>query len=413
MRISKFMLPALTVAGALALAGCGGSDSMPDAGPGADTFDADTTSGADFSAAKLPPTATGISATAANQAATRVAKGTHEVAGSNVSVKCENDAGCLYRVTAGAGIEVTGGATVVLTATIGVPAPSAAQPDGNWLSGPSLAGAVPTTGSNGPLAVTVNGVKRTFPVSQAAPETGSGALAGTGLASLWLHESRNTNEADFLVWGTWIDAATPAVPSPKPKQTFGGSIAHGKPTATTGTATYTGAAHGHASGAGITSAADKAWTGVVQLNANFNTQEVTGKIAHDSTAIAATTPATPLITGVNSIQLKKATIGDSLGGKATITGLGDPIPLNEWSGRTTKPHTRNAPSDGTWAGAFYGPTTGDPTGIAGSFSVSRDAAPVTSGADHVPGKWHDPVGALSVSGAFGAGTCTGSGGISC
>ena len=246
----------------------------------------------------------------------------------------------------------------------------------------------------------------------------SDQLRGTGIATLQIDHSKEDNtDGNYLVWGAWRDAATPAVPSPKPEQTFGGSVPHGTPSRTTGSATYVGDAHGHYSGDGITG--HQPWKGEVGLTANFQTQRVSGTIANDILEIDAGPRPTDLKRGavaasggdfsgtgigehITRINLAPARFGDSLSGKVTVRGLGDAEDNAFPTITDSDPFTRNAPSDGTWTGAFYGPTTGDPTGIAGSFSVKRDAAPVTSGPDHVPGKWHGAVGALSVSGAFGA-----------
>ena len=407
MRISKFMLPALTVAGALALAGCGGSDSMPDTGAGAGAgAGAGTGAGAGasgFTDATLPASASGIRYNTDNQPIIQLAAGKDAAVGSsNVSVSCPATAtaGCRYRVTASNGIEVTGGATVVLTATIGVPAPSAAPASGNWLSASNLVGALNAAGTE--YAITVGGVKQTITVSSGAADVADSVHGDPKVTGLKLRHNRalaRSGGRDFLVWGVWKEPVAGAAPD-KPHQVSGGSISHGKPTRTIGTATYTGNALGHVTG--ITGISD--WAGTASLTADFEDQTIDGSITPTTQA---------LLDEITSIQLGDASIDASLSGKATIRGLGAPRTRTLGFGTLGTgpgdrgPFTRNAPSDGTWAGAFYGPTTGDPTGVAGSFSVKRDKAPQSSGTAHAPGTWHDPVGALSISGAFGA-DCTGS-----
>jgi len=338
-----------------------------------------------------------------------VAKGKVAIPASNLSVMCDDDDGCQYRVLANT-IETTNGATIVLTNP--VPQVSGGPSDsGNWLSGTALVGAVPVEVSN-PLAVVINGVQRSVTRTalggnQGAPATNA-QLAGTGIDRISLRHSRATaNEAgnrrnetvDFLVWGAWIDAATAAVPSPIPERTWGGSISHGKPSRTAGpSATYVGEAQGFAK----TTGGWTPWGGRVNLTANFSTQNVTGVIAQSDTIAAAPggTPDTALVTGtdIHSIHLGKAPFGSELSGTVTIRGTG--AAENETAGRTD---ARNAPSSGTWAGAFFGPTSADPTGIAGGFSAKRPASVSTTGTQsHYVGRWHGSVGSAEVTGAFGA-----------
>ena len=452
-------ISAALLAGVLALAGCGGGSdnttmapppengtgntgSMPD-GDGMDEDDGNGDGAMDDDAMddgamddkdmedmageykSITPMGANVSVDTGGLSAGRIAAGaSRTVPNSNVTIKCEGDEDCTYRVTNTGDIQATGQATASIPS---IPAPAAPPEDGNWLSASSLVGAIPATipaGGTGPLAVTINGVKRTVTGNKLAepadvmaevkvngagvvagtsvvPVTGA-QLTGTGIDRLWLRHDRGAaNDPDFLVWGAWIDAGTAAVPSPVPEQTFGGSIPHGAPTKTAGSATYDGTAHGfYKAGSGSW----ENWTGGAELKANFATQKVSGTIAHiatdDDAAASVSVDAGDLIDfrpsesgappvigdHVARINLGMADMGASLGGKATIRGS------------TT---TRNAPSSGTWNGAFFGPATGDPTGVAGSFSARRPAAKATP-AGTIPSRAHDAVDSFEINGAFGA-----------
>lgn len=416
MKISRFLLPAVTLAGALALAGCGGDgdpmeDDMGGMGSGESTSNGDGDGGGEstggtgadtggtgtatsqFSDAALPSAASGIVYNADNRQHIQVGTGkSSPVGSSNVSVTCPpaSVGGCLYRVTPAGGIETTNGGIVGLTNP--VPAAPGAPASDSWLSGPNLVGSVPAGGTPG-LSVTINGVKRTvtsLAASATTPIPGA-QLTGTGIAHLWLRHNKGNNDPDFMVWGSWVDAPTASVSSPTPEHTFGGSVPHGKPTKTAGSAAYDGDAQGfYKAGSGSW----KPWKGDARLTANFSTQKVTGVIANTIDDVTGTESGDLIEDHVNSIRLGSADMGASLSGKATIRGVG---------GHELANSERNAPSSGTWNGAFFGPTSADPTGVAGSFSAKRPEAPATIAgrSSHVPGKWHGAVGNLEVSGAFG------------
>ena len=433
--MDKRFIPVATLVGALALAGCGGGSDTPAAAtvpPMPEGMeDKPETSGADTTAAGGATVELGARITNATSQDRRIripATG-EEVLVSGNYFTCTGDEACVITIPAGESVfeaSYTGG-TLTASATKKPPEAPAQPESENWLSGPSLVGSVPADGGNS-LVVTVNNVKRTFAANRVAGSAaGEGpltdGLAGTGIAQLWLHHdrvrnddatdaaagtSRDRNDSDFLVWGAWIDAATPTATSPKPEHTFGGSAPHGAPTRAAGTATYRGSdvVRGFfKDGSGSWTA----WTGDARLVANFGTQKISGAIAGGFNAEnAATDPGA--ITGAaaggaiqpgapfHAVILGSADIGASMSGKATIRGLGGETERNDTIDTN---YTRNAPSSGTWAGAFFGPTTGDPTGVAGSFSAKRPAAKASTGNSQVPGKWHEAVGDLEVTGAFG------------
>ena len=331
MRISKLLMPAVTLAGALALAGCGGGSSTP-AGTAVPAADPPADPPASASVyTDITPTGARIITTQLNRPSGSLQAGGTATAG-NTTITCPataGDAGCEYRVTANGRIEQKGGATAALTNP--VPQTSGGPSDsGNWLSGTALVGAVPPAGGTGALDVTINGVQRTVTPTDASTAQGTPAtneqLAGTGIKQISLrHNREGTNDeatprndnTDFLVWGAWIDAATAAVPSPIPERTWGGSISHGKPSRTAGaSATYVGEAQGFAK----TTGGWTPWGGNVNLTANFSTQNVTGVIA-DTAAIAAD-PASDTTTAlagtdIHSIHLGKAPFGSALSGTSS------------------------------------------------------------------------------------------------
>ena len=161
MRISRLLMPAVTLAGALALAGCGGGSSTTGAGtdPGAnDPMEemGDNGAGADFSVAYIPDGATGsITYSPDSRQVYRVSPDSHTksgLGGTNVSVYCPPaaDEGCRYRVTENNDVEVTNGATIVLdssrrVATGGVSTPPSIDTDP--LSADTLADGFKGTGS--------------------------------------------------------------------------------------------------------------------------------------------------------------------------------------------------------------------------------------------------------------------------
>ena len=412
--MDKRFIPVATLVGALALAGCGGGSDTPAAATvpsmpeGMD--DKSETSGADTTAAGGATAGLDGKRLAAGNVdrVIRIPATGKETKIEDVYFTCaEGPEDCVITIPAGESVHTVSytGGTLTASATKAPPETSDPPETGNWLSASSLVGALDADGDA--YGIKVGNVNVNIEpadaddVSSANPagsvafgDVDDDAHGDPKVTGLRLYDNRTPNNRDFLVWGVWKEPVAGSAPD-KPHQVSGGSMAHGKPTRTIGSATYTGTALGHVTGiTGVTE-----WDGTASLTADFEDQLISGSIAPTTAE---------LLAEIASIELGNASIDASLSGTATIRGLGAPRNRDTGFGNLDdrSAFTRNAPSSGTWTGAFYGPTSGDPTGVAGSFSVKRDKAPQSSGAAHAPGTWHDAVGALSVSGAFGA-DCTG------
>ena len=400
MRISKFMLPAVTVAGALALAGCGGGSGGEDPPKMMDPIvKEEEEETVDFSPATLPGTANGIVYNADSRKTILVGKGKHAVGDSNVSVMCEADTGCAYRVVASGGsvsIETTNGATVVLTN----PVPQTAQPQdsGHWLSAASIIAAIPADADNGVaspdnLSFTIGGVKRTI----ASNPTGN---AGVGTPDdkvdelVLRHDRTNADDGNFLVWGSWKEPVE-GTASDKYHQVSGGSVPYkGTPPKSAGGPDSQAIYSGEDAFVGFVNGT--AWVSDVRLTANFGDQTISGIVGEGVVAAGVATNTTTIgttnVPDFNSITLKQTGIGSTMTGSATIRGIG----AGTSNGVGDQ---RNAPSSGTWKAGFFGPGAGTPTGIAGEVNVTRPLAGQTLATADNP---HGRVVKLSISGAFGA-----------
>jgi len=416
----RFISAAALLAGALALAGCGGGNGVTPASSDDDMKgtdmsdsgmddDADDDADADMDDDKtdmdddktndatsrdyrsVTPIGANVNVNTAGTPAGLIGAGAKRtIPGSNVTLECKGTEDCAYRVTEDGDILATG----MVDASIPTPpTPSDPQADGHWLTGKNLVTSLNSAGTM--LGVTVNDIKLSLGINKdtgtALNDDRHGDEKVTGLR---LQHNRDSNSRDFLVWGVWeepVDGGDNkyhqvATGSMEYKGTFpakGTGIDAGK-------ATYFGESgfHGFANG--------KAFTTDVRLVADFRAgnRSITGAVGEFDDAND-DTPSAPTIAGVTDlshIALGKTSIGATMKGSATIVGGS----TSDSAQRTPK----DAPSSGAWNAGFFGPETGAPTGVAGSVSVTRPAAPATSTTGVL--KPHSKVGKLSVNGAFGA-----------
>ena len=392
MRISKLMLPAVTVAGALALAGCGGGSSTTGAGvPDPDSSDTSTstsTTAQDSTKfeALVEPKATFDSTTISTGAIGEDDEGKV----GNVIITCTDSAGCRWRVANG---QLLIAGTYTHKLDVPVTPTASTTGGGDWLSASNLiAGAAGGGANTNAFELEKDGVYLETPeVAHAAGSPGAeGATVinvrerGGLQTNLRLRHNRGpaagtpaVSDLDYLVWGAW-EVAPITTPGPDPERFVRatGSQPHKAPQNVTGSATYNGDVVGfHKAG----TAAWAAWNGDSRLAANFTTGYIEGVIAEDVTDSDGTI-ATPIIaSNVGSIKLSKIKItGQSLSGTATVTSAGT---------------TSNAPgsaSSGTWNVGFFGADESTlPTGVAGTFAANRPKKGTT-------------VTAYEIQGAFGA-----------
>ena len=400
MRISKVTLSALTVAGALALAGCGGGgDSMDDMDM--DDEKDDEVVVEEKTAATVGLDGKRLAAGSVDRVIKIPATG-EETKVDDVYFTCAvGTEACVITIPAGESVfevSYTGG-TLTASATKKAPTVADAPETGNWLSAASIVGAIPADGDDAvtspdSLSLTIGGVKRTI---VANPDT-AGARQTTPddkVDQLILRHDRGSQaDGDFIVWGSWMEPVE-GTGSDKPRQVWGGSVPYkGTPPKTAGGATnkaiYVAAdgVHGFSNGT--------PWTSDVRMEADFDDQTVKGAIGEGLTATV-TTPTGPVdLDGTAndffSITLKQTGIGSTMSGSVTVAGDND----------ATIDGQKNAPSSGTWKAGFFGAESAGsttPGGIAGEFSVTRPKAGRTPTTATDP---HKRVGALSISGAFGA-----------
>jgi len=366
MRISKLTLPALTVAGALALAGCGGgSDSMQEMAEMGDVGDNDDD--ADDGTPKHVPILGGFTYDDDDQGlfGSIVAGGEVRLgaAGTGAIISCPDDAenGCTWRYRDDGKIYGTGGAK-------GAPWKAAAAPTasteggGDWLSASNLVKGA-TGGGTHTFTLERGGVEL------AIPDTSSDAAdipqSGGQEISLRLRHNRvaagteagttPSGDVDYLVWGAWEEGPVQD-PGPDPKFTVraAGSMPYvGTPSDQLANALYTNGA------VGFEKEGDEGmepWAGRVRLRANFDTGYISGTV--DATGGGVLNSGAD----VASINLKKTKIGASFSGSATVTRNGSGAGADNLPGSA---------SSGSWEGTFYGPSTAQPTGTAGTFAAKR------------------------------------------
>ena len=410
MRISKFMLPAVTVAGALALAGCGGGSSTTGVGVPAASSDTDTDTDTNTTVAnsnvltpyKVPGGFLHANLDDGDDGAIprgektsiggQLIRGVSNANGAEITCPSTATNGCRWSFENGQ-LLLSGGATAVRIEPPAVSAPTETAST-HWLSAGKIVSAI-NTGDGGLEIQTAGGA--TVAIAEASVDRpGTRLAAGTASyetadgSDVFLGNDRTTTGAghgDFLVWGAWEEKQNGKTVR---RTVAGGSVPYTGPTPTTGTATYIGPALGfykHGSG----SWAD--WRGNARLTANFaDGGKISGGIkstAADNTNWA--TENTPIVAGhFASVSLKDdgsvAIVGfDSSGVPGSLTTNLEP----------------NAPSSGTWEHDYFGPSNGNrPTGVAGTFAAVRPEAKAK--ANGLPSANHDAVYKLDVLGSFGA-----------
>ena len=385
MRMTKFILPAVTLAGALALAGCGGGgNSMEDMDMENGRENGGETGG--FSAADLPEGAE-FEYNQDQRKTVTVGKGSSEIAGSNLAVTCENDDGCQYRVLASS-IETTNGATVVLTSSLVVsssggtsPQPTAAA---DPLSAETIAEALKVANSK----VTI------WSAAGAAAGFSSGALERVTVDGETVRLNLGGDAA--LHWGYWHRYKAPAVPAPAGKRTaesagaiYGGTMSrYGvKPDDGIATARYDdddAVELYFKNGSGDWTDGGTANADLI-LTANFGEGKVGGQITGVAGAL---TGVSSLTGGAADIVLEETDIGSA----GTFSGSAKFQDGDVFSRRS-----------GGWEGAFFGPRTRQGSGDGEDTNRQYHAAPSkVAGTFTVSGRHGTTPADLHVRGAFGA-----------
>ena len=352
MRISKFMLPAMTVAGALALAGCGGgSDSMGDM----DMGDKENGGDAELSLLSLPG---GGSYGTTDHATGNIEAGEGINVGSGIRVNCPEaagDAGCDYRVTED-GIYAAGNAEAVApTVAVAAGADGDSSEDTHPLSHENLLAAIVTGEDRGEL-YGIAAPADLSPTSGVTFNRADGYSTRLYLSNIAADDDPDTNRVYFGHWAEWKRGDGSFGGKATREPVFGGNMPYGKlPLSTAGAQAYaTGgvAELYYRSGDGDWSAGD----GTVSLTAHFDNRLITGTVT------------TAGIIAIPVINLGSAPI--------TASGFSGKAEFDTGKTRT-----------GSWEGQFYGPseaptaigddaapsTQPNPTHAAGKFSVARDA----------------------------------------
>ena len=368
MRISKFTLPAVTVAGALALAGCGGGDSMEDMDMSNNENGNENGGDAELSLLSLPG---GGSYKTTDHATGNIEAGEGINVGSGIRVNCPEaagDAGCDYRVTE-EGIYAAGNAEAVApTVAVAAGADGDSSEDTHPLSHEKLLAAIVTGDDRGELY-------------GASSDDYTGGIifsrADGYNTRLFLDQIGATGETDanrvyFGHWAEWKRGDGSFEGKAKREPVYGGSMPYGKlPLSTAGGVAYASGGEAelyYKSGDGNWMTGD----GAVALTAHFDNRLISGTVT------------TGDIDDIPVINL----------GSASITASG----FNDGDAKFATGKTRT----GSWEGQFYGPsestttvdgnppaTQPNPTHAAGKFSVARDV-------DGMNPK-------LTVQGAFGVG----------
>ena len=401
MRISKFMLPAVTVAGALALAGCGGGSSTTGVGVTAASSDTDTDTDTNSTVAdsnvltvyRVPGGFLHANLNDGDDGAIprgektsiggQLIRGVSNANGAEITCPSTATNGCRWSFENGQ-LLLSGGATAVRIEAPAVPAPTETAST-HWLSAGKIISAIPIAGGNTLTMDTAGGASVSVAANSAA---GTPSYTTADGSEVYLGHNRvdigtsAANHRDFLVWGAWEEKESGKTVR---RTVAGGSVPYTGPKPSVGSATYFGPALGfYKEGSG--SWTD--WRGVARLSVDFEDGKLSGAIRESGAPNGAGfgAHATPIAAG----DLRHITLKDD--GSVAVVGFGT-------GGTTQQP---NAPSSGTWTHDYFGPGGNLPTGVAGEFDAMRpEAKEITDG---LPSANHGEVHKLEVTGAFGADT---------
>ena len=398
---SRF-IPVAMLAGALALAGCGGGSSTTasgtgnENGAGGEEGDRMPARSGTLSALALPADAS-FEVTTATAREGAIPAGKYRDFG-NVRVTCDGAVACNYEIREGK-IFANNGAkagpvptpepeTVENTAT----ATNHEETGLGWLSDGALVNAVKNnttirlTRNNVPLDMAARtGTEEASALGADEEESTVRAIdvdvaggretrvrlietrgrAVTGTAPNFHDRARNE---DYLVYGTWETTGITALGNEGTGKLWAGSIPY-RTVATyrTGSAEYNGHALGHYKSDDIKDTDPwYEWHGDVTLRADFAQGLVEGEIdgLTDSRSTASGAFGT---TGANvaSITLEETRIGATARGDSGVV-TGGTLPDGVVRG--------NIVTDGRWEAEFYGSVAdGEPSGVAGGFEANRDA----------------------------------------
>ena len=433
--MDKRFIPVAMLAGALALAACGGGSNTTASGTGengggeeGDMMPAVETGNDRY---KLVEVAGGYDLLEIdeNDSGQIQSGGTIRIPGTNLNVTCEadQDSGCLWRINDGQ-VEVTGDYEAKridppAAPKVGGATATSGETNLNWLSQEALVNAIRPDGSvelqrtaagrtvrhavtrsetnawTAPARDVSAAAANTFDRRVTVDETedpNADALEGLdtnirlvhtrGRASTPLIDDADRDD-DYLVYGTWETTARSSLNPdgyPKADVMWAGSIPYTtRLRFSTGTARYTGTALGHFrnNNAGNSSGAWREWEGNVLLDADFSTDRIRGTVW---TGIPNDGSEGGTLTGyptLGQINLGITDIGEEVDGTAKIGGSTD--------------------AEGSWQANFYGTRAiqGQPSGVAGGFKSERPFVTIVLDDDdsYISGQ-----SGATVQGAFGA-----------
>jgi len=311
--------------------------------------------------------------------------GVNHVGGVRISCPDTAANGCRYVFKDGK-FHVSGGATGIMIAAPTAPAPSNPE-SAHWLSKGKVVAAVPMEAGNFEISA-AGGAKVQIPRAGSTAGMTTGYKTADGSRVL-LEHNRNATDTearhkDYLVWGVWEEKQSGKTVR---RTVVSGSVPYTGPKPTAGKATYLGPALGFVKH-GTGKWAD--WRGTAKLTADFaDAGKISGSIKSsglNQSNFDASTAA------IHAGQLQSISLKDD--GSVAIVGFNaDSSTVKE----------SNAPSQGTWNYEYFGPPSGQPTGVAGTFSAVRpEASEKTDVNRFLPSQRHGDVHKLEVTGAFGA-----------